>query len=510
MLGLLSPLCSPSTSSLQLQHKQFAGPAAVAPVPSALPITGDLTTPIVSPVPAIGLTASPANLRAQLQPFTAYTPQQVQEQLQQLRFNDDQPPVAGLPDAAVMEVGTSYTVMDRDEVESAGGLGGGADTGTGGDSDGSGDVCNSRKTSASSRGSLLSQLLSPASSDTPLGQKELPGSTLHPPGGGVAPSYPNGHLHPPPYRRHSLDDNASASYPPKRQQRNTLPELFPQHNYLLDRVAMSGGQFPPSFPLQMEGSPTKAVTSHGRRSPIPDQMDSIAEDATEDSGDVPSTSRTSSSSSLRYGPPSPGQQGGRSGRTTPQDMRQRRTGVILNSSALHKELAAMASRQQQQQTSAGTNNITSSNSSSSSLVDALKSPLPAPHTSPSSPSPPQLHHSHLHPGPNAHPPQVYPGNHVMNCFNALQPLAPPTSGSIADVLAHVQTVLLMHGIAFHHRDGGVFEVEHQGVRLQILVGTARLPNLASQSAIQLQYLAGDTAHYQTLCNHLAMQLQLSV
>ena len=85
------------------------------------------------------------------------------------------------------------------------------------------------------------------------------------------------------------------------------------------------------------------------------------------------------------------------------------------------------------------------------------------------------------------------------------PHHPPTntqpSTNVQDVLSHVSSVLNHCGIQYRHSNG-VFAVDHQGVRLHILVC-----HLASQqNAIQLQYVAGDASQYQTLCSHLYSRL----
>ena len=82
-----------------------------------------------------------------------------------------------------------------------------------------------------------------------------------------------------------------------------------------------------------------------------------------------------------------------------------------------------------------------------------------------------------------------------------QPQQPNPAGNVQDVLSHVSSVLNHCGIQYHHSNG-VFAINHQGVRLHILVC-----HLATQqNAIQLQYVAGDTSQYQTLCSHLYSRL----
>ena len=84
---------------------------------------------------------------------------------------------------------------------------------------------------------------------------------------------------------------------------------------------------------------------------------------------------------------------------------------------------------------------------------------------------------------------------------AQPPQQPNPAGNVQDVLSHVSAVLNHCGIQYHHNNG-VFAIDHQGVRLHILVC-----HLASQqNAIQLQYVAGDASQYQTLCSHLYNRL----
>lgn len=81
------------------------------------------------------------------------------------------------------------------------------------------------------------------------------------------------------------------------------------------------------------------------------------------------------------------------------------------------------------------------------------------------------------------------------------PQQPNPAGNVQDVLSHVSAVLNHCGIQYRHSNG-VFAIDHQGVRLHILVC-----HLASQqNAIQLQYVAGDASQYQTLCSHLYNRL----
>ena len=92
-------------------------------------------------------------------------------------------------------------------------------------------------------------------------------------------------------------------------------------------------------------------------------------------------------------------------------------------------------------------------------------------------------------------------HHPHHHHQAPPPMAPHPQNNVQDVLSHVSSVLNHCGIQYHHNNG-VFAVDHQGVRLHILVC-----HLASQqNAIQLQYVAGDASQYQTLCSHLYSRL----
>ena len=386
----------------------------------------------------------------------------------------------------------------------------------------------------------------------------------------------------------------------------------------------------PSFPVSViqnrEGSPTKSIfgtsptggstVGVGRRSPIHDiQMDSIAEDSTEDSATPTEINAPVSIAmvvSNHHSPPSPhlssigairrasvgdrsaaaitgtlmmpqGQQQQSTSRpTTPSNLRtgdgdeprRRRSGVI--SPALQEQIQAsfqepsqvQQPQQHQQQGEQlqlqtllqnGRNHhhfqpavsdssqilaSSKSNPMSRGLMSMLQSPLPnnpqltAVATTMHAPQIAEngqlIHHmanqqsSSLVQGvPQMHTGFLYANalNHynvaafhtVMPAHALMQPNSPfrhpafshhhhqqqqPNPASnVQDVLSHVSSVLNHCGIQYHHSNG-VFAIDHQGVRLHILVC-----HLASQqNAIQLQYVAGDASQYQTLCSHLYSRL----
>lgn len=68
---------------------------------------------------------------------------------------------------------------------------------------------------------------------------------------------------------------------------------------------------------------------------------------------------------------------------------------------------------------------------------------------------------------------------------------------IQQLSSHVSTVLGNFGIPFvHDHQDNVFTVHHHGVQFQIHVARN----------IQLQYIAGDTNQYQSLCSQLYSRL----
>ena len=376
----------------------------------------------------------------------------------------------------------------------------------------------------------------------------------------------------------------------------------------------------PSFPVSViqnrEGSPTKSIfgtspngsttVGVGRRSPIHDiQMDSIAEDSTEDSATPTEVNPPVSIAMVvsNHSPPSPrlggmrrasigdrsaavnaalmmpaqGQQQQVSSRpTTPSSLqagdngepRRRRSGAI--SPALQEQIQASIQEhsqpQQQHQQQQGEqlqlqallqngrnhhpimNDASQilaspkSNPMSQGLMSMLQSPLPNnPQPNAVSMHTPQIaengqlirmagqQSSSLAQGvPQMHTGFLYAN--ALNHFNSVnvaafhtavmpthalmqpnslfhqpalsqQPQQPNPAGNVQDVLSHVSSVLNHCGIQYHHSNG-VFAIDHQGVRLHILVC-----HLASQqNAIQLQYVAGDASQYQTLCSHLYNRL----
>jgi len=306
-----------------------------------------------------------------------------------------------------------------------------------------------------------------------------------------------------------------------RSKRNTLPELYPSphphhhhhHHHILDQ-RLAGHAHLPSFPVNIhqgrDSSPTKMFSgsptgtpSVGRRSPIHEiQMDSIAEDSTEDTGvlntsevrraaklSTPSlTGNFLSSVGRRRSLPTT-MSSTTSDTTAPDDQRQRKSGLT---SILQTPVTPSLNVGTTTAVPGGLNP-----SSNQQLLNVLQAPL--------------FQHPHdgliqLQSTTNAHT-EFYTNS--LNHYNRDVPqVALPQNflphPSPQEVLRQVSSILNAYGICYHHSNG-TFAVEHQGVKLRILVG-----NLAAQSAIQLQYVAGDTTKYQTLCtqlsSHLAMQL----
>ena len=304
----------------------------------------------------------------------------------------------------------------------------------------------------------------------------------------------------------------------------------------------------PSFPVSVaqnrEGSPTRALYSAsptssitGRRSPIHDvQMDAIAEDCTEDSSTTPTSKYPPTSIRSLSNPSSPRvsmnyrnkQVGGPNSprRVTPkhshalEEPRQRRSGAIspilqaqIEASLSSSEHSGVLMNGKVSPENGRTNHILpGSNGESSSSSHANQGLLGMLQM----PSAKAQNHFQLQYPPRTQINPEYVQNvyaHTLNQYNtqlaaAYQQTALPqhtnfTQSTIHSMLSHVSTVLHTCGIPYQHCNGA-FHVDHQGVRLQILVGN--FPHLAAQSAIQLQYVAGDAAHYQTLCSHLYTQL----
>ena len=298
-----------------------------------------------------------------------------------------------------------------------------------------------------------------------------------------------------------------------RSKRNTLPELYPTSHHILDQRLAGAPHAPlPSFPVNIhqgrDSSPTKMFSgsptgtpSVGRRSPIHEiQMDSIAEDSTEDTGVVnrPEGRRVAKLSTPALTGNFLGSIGRRrslpttvstatSDTTTPDDQRQRKSGLT---SILQTPVAPSLN--------VGTTTVVPGNPSCNQrLLNMLQAPL--------------FQHPHkgltqLQPTTNTH------ADFYANSLNHYSPDVPQIAlpqnflphPSPQDVLMQVSSILNAYGICYHHSNG-TFAVEHQGVKLRILVG-----NLAAQSAIQLQYVAGDTTKYQTLCTQLSSQLAMQL
>lgn len=301
----------------------------------------------------------------------------------------------------------------------------------------------------------------------------------------------------------------------------------------------------PSFPVSVaqnrESSPTRALYSAsptssltGRRSPIHDvQMDAIAEDCTEDSSTTPtatypptsmrSLSNPSSprvSTSIRNkqigGPNSPRQ-------VTPkhshglEEPKQRRSGAI--SPVIQAQIEASISNEHSTMMLNGKRSPENGRTGHHHILPVSNGELPQ--TTNQGligmlQTPPMKTQNHF---PLQFPPQTqfnqdYVYAQTLNDYNThlaavYHHTAMPhhhtnyAQTPVHSMLSHVSSVLNTCGIAYQHSNGA-FHVDHQGVRLQILVGN--FPHLAAQSAIQLQYVAGDTAHYQHLCSQLYTHL----
>ena len=348
-------------------------------------------------------------------------------------------------------------------------------------------------------------------------------------------------------RRSSYQDNAQK--PPHIQHgRRTLPDLYSTGANLLSHTTARGHSQFPSFPVnisgQREGSPTKmyspsSTSSLGRRSPIREvQMDPIAEDITEESSitptEVKSPTQIANFSKMNGAIKDVLMRGGGGGQGGVDDGRQRRAGVVVNnSSCLQAQLAgSLASNQpgasSNHSNTQQPNGIVEMAHESRELMNALQMPLFA-----NPQSPPQNHRSHTlhhhhhppHPHHSPHPPHTAEAYHNHSYTHQQQQQqqqqqqhvqqstssggVPNNAHHIHDILAHVSTVLCACGIHFQHSNG-IFAIEHEGVQLQILVGNCSFPQFsATQSAIQLQYVAGDASQYETLCSHLYSQLSSS-
>ena len=433
----------------------------------------------------------PADLRAQLQPFQDISPQQIQEQLQQLH---------------IKQQGDG-----SEEMEELGGLEQHRNSLEGSDP----NVSNSRRSSTSSKasGSLIAQLLSTSPPPT------LP--IQSPQTHGVPTSCSSLYSQsPPPHLQDAMGRRYSDTNPPihsapthNRSKRNTLPELYPatarRHHILDQRLA---GHTPlPSFPVNIqprENSPTKifssgsSTSSLGRRSPIHEiQMDSIAEDLTEDTVDAMACMDTRRMAKLST-PSLTGNMPCSAGRrpslpatvnyVTDDDQRQRKSG-----------LASILQCQVTTALNPTTTTVTSGAKTNPSANGQLLTVLQAPTF--------QHPQESLIRVPNAVDSQAnyYTAMNHYNLAHQTIPsvILPPNflpQPNFQQIYGQVTAVLNAYGISYYHSNG-TFVVEHEGVKLRILIG-----NLAAQSAIQLQYVAGDAAKYENMCtqiySHLAVQL----
>ena len=304
-----------------------------------------------------------------------------------------------------------------------------------------------------------------------------------------------------------FSDTSPVFNPPHlRQQRKTLPELYPRNSALLDHMSHSRNPHGSSFPVAMqkrEGSPTKGVygtspppTAVGRRSPIHEiQMDSIAEDTTEaslvdhlirESTPVGSYSPVQSPRQPKPPPRSP-------------ELRQRRTGMSMPSSVQ----AHIAASFESDAPRSGENGSVSSSNSHKLLINALQKPV---FTQPSN----HVHIMQIPATTSTTHAQVYPAslNHCSTTAYQVLPVIPATIPSPAqaqqtNIFHHVSLVLGKCGIPYQLYNNGVFLAEHQGVKFQIAV----IPHLMGPSPVQFMHMAGDEHQYHTLCTHIANQLQ---
>ncbi len=438
---------------------------------------------------------TPYSLRAQLQPFSDSAPQQIQEQLQRLNIRQQ-----GDPDTSQGAV-TTTSILENSLTaalsngESLSGRNGSTSSIT------SGDV-SSRRSSSGSR-SMLEQLLSPTTSANPIQCPQTQGiptcssASLY----SQSPPYQaEQHLHPLARRRSNPSNPYEASpqqlaaactnHAAARHYRYSLPFC---RNPLIDHMAPQNAypSFPVNVPQRREGSPTKTAYSGSptsatnRISPIREvQMDSIAEDTTE-STDLAQERPSSPSSYSPAGSP-----------RTVDVKRQRKTGMSLDNTAVQAHIAATFQ-------SNGRRNSYPKQHCYPKQHHLNNAPLQMPlFTPPGSVMSPL--HTFTPTTTGAHAELM---NHYNTAYQGVLPNAPAAAnpyGGIANMLGHVSMVLTNCGIPYQHSNG-IFAVDHLGVKLQILVGT--LPDLATSSAIQLQYVAGDTQTYRTLCTQLASQLQ---
>ncbi len=342
--------------------------------------------------------------------------------------------------------------------------------------------------------------------------------------------------------------------------RSTLPELLPS-NQLLNHTTALGRHTQSSFPVSViqnrSTSPTKSIhgtsnpssSSLGGRNPI-HGMDCISEDLTENC-----TSPTSVSA--HHSPPSPRTGGNRRSslgaessikhllnirkNSTPvsvhsstlsptraeegAEKRQRRVGSAI-SPPLHARITATLANEQNQRRLSG--EPTSSAALTAYLLRRRNSDQPTTSASNhqtllSQLQMPTFNHQKSVPEMSieaamsiqnglsqCYPEAIYTNghnrlNHTTNTqlhsvTNHIQhPTLPNAHMSIEGILTHISSVLSSCGIPFQHNDG-VFTLEHQGVQLQIVITSVPY-------SIQLRYVAGDTAQYETVCTQLYNRLQ---
>lgn len=459
---------------------------------SATVHVGDVTS--VSPAPP-----NVHSLRAQLQPFPENSPQQVQEQMQRLNIQQGEPEVFVSKHGATVTTGflensLAHPTSNGETLTASGSC----------SSIASSDI-SSRRGSTGSR-SMLEQLLSQTPPANPIPSPQSQGVSTSSSNSLYSRSPPfqaEPHLHPLMARRLSnpyeprvqplrTSENHSA-----RQQRYTLPNLYP--HALLDHMAQQNA-YNPSFPVTMhprrETSPTKSAYSSspttasnlGRRSPIHEvQMDSIAEDTTE----CTSNDKMNPSSPSSYSPVgSP-----RNSRVQGDNKRQRKTGMSITNPSIQAHIAN--SFQPNGKPAFRRNSYPKQHHYIDTALHMPPFPQPRNVTSPP--------HTQTPTTTNAHTELL---NHYNTAYQGGLSNVPAVGlpqGGLTGMLGRISMVLANCGIPYHQHSNGIFAVEHQGVKLQILVGT--LPHLATPSAIQLQYIAGDTHTYETLCTHLASRLQ---
>ena len=398
-----------------------------------------------------------ASLRDQVQPFHDITPYQIQEQLQQLHLQqvtpiDSVPPTLGGVDLVGVVAGETEGLLKQSHSSSSVGSGGGQ----------------SRKSSSgggSPGGSLIAHLLS---SSPPVRATTIPQS-----------SSPPSHtlvLQEQALRRYSNPEQSNFQTYSPMTRRSSNPQTFPALSVYANQHHL------PSFPVAVaqprESSPTKMMyhsnngtSASGKHSPIHEtQMDAIVETTEESVLDIGLVG----GSGVAMAPPT-----SLSGGCVPQHKTSPRK-VGFPSCAPQLELAALLQANVPSSTPSpynGKHLITMLSAGTCGTSSPLHSFVTADMCSPES----------------------YCGTAWCPPLFARPLPRPSLQPYLTGMLGRVSSILTQWGIPFEVREGGNLTVEHQGVRLQILM---------AQNAIQMQYLAGDTYQYQTLCSHLASQFQL--